>query len=133
VSDRKFRILAVDDDRFSLDILQTDLEEGGFEVICAGNASMALERLGDTAGIDAVVLDHMMPGMDGIALLRKLKTSSHFCGIPVIMHSSNYQRQNRLEGIQAGAFDYLIKPYDEKRLVRTIETAIKGEMLEQEG
>lgn len=120
----KSRVLAVDDEQFNLEILQTDLEEAGYEVICAADGEMAMQRLEDCMEIDVIVLDRMMPRMNGIEVLKKVKANPSLSHIPVIMQTAAAQSNQVLEGIQAGAYYYLRKPYNEELLLSIVKAAL---------
>lgn len=122
--DKKSKVLAVDDEVFNLDILETDLEEAGFEVIRAEDGVVALEQLEKHGDIDVVVLDRMMPRMNGMEVLKHLKAEQRYRDIPVIMQTAAAQSQQVEEGIQAGAYYYLSKPYDEQMLIGIVRAAL---------
>jgi CheY-like chemotaxis protein len=120
----KARVLAVDDEQFNLEILQTDLEEAGYEVICAVDGDMAMQKLEASTDIDVIVLDRMMPRMNGIEVLKKVKANPALSHIPVIMQTAAAQSSQVLEGIQAGAYYYLRKPYNEALLLSIVKAAL---------
>jgi CheY-like chemotaxis protein len=122
--EKKSKVLAVDDEVFNLDILQADLEDAGFEVLRAEDGVVALEILDKNTDIDVVVLDRMMPRMNGMEVLRKLKLEPRYRDIPVIMQTAAAQSQQVEEGIQAGAYYYLSKPYDEQMLIGIVRAAL---------
>jgi CheY-like chemotaxis protein len=124
-TDRKPKILAVDDEAFNLDILQADLEEAGCEVIRAEDGVIALARLKENPGIDVIVLDRMMPNMDGMQVVAELKNNPVYKNIPIIMQTAAGQSQQVKEGIAAGVFYYLIKPYNESLLVSIVKSALQ--------
>lgn len=121
---QKSKVLAVDDEVFNLDILEVDLEEAGFEVIRAVDGVEAFEQLDKHPDVDVVVLDRMMPRMNGMEVLRKLKAESRYRDIPVIMQTAAAQSKQVEEGIQAGAYYYLSKPYDEQMLIGIVRAAL---------
>jgi len=124
MTNAKPKVLAVDDEMFNLDILQTDLEDAGFDVIRAEDGATALAKLKDIPGIDIIVLDRMMPGMDGIEVTKILKNDPLHKHIPIIMQTAAGQSQQVKEGLDAGVFYYLIKPYDESLLVSIVRGAL---------
>lgn len=119
----KLRILAVDDERFNLDIIEMALEDK-YEVARAQDGLAALEILERDPDFDVIVLDRSMPRMDGMELLRTLTANPRYRDIPIIMQTANGQPQQVLEGIQAGVYYYLIKPYDEELLLSLISSAV---------
>lgn len=124
MKEKTIKILAVDDEIFNLDILETDLEDAGFEVVRAEDGVIALEKLESVPDIDVVVLDRMMPRMDGMEVLRHIKGEPKYRDIPVIMQTAAAQSHQVEEGIQAGAYYYLAKPYDEQMLIGIIRAAL---------
>lgn len=117
-------LLVVDDDRRIRDLLNRYLVEQGFRVTTAADAAEARLRL---AGIDfdLLIVDVMMPGETGISLtqdLRQLKT------VPIIMLTALAETQARVEGLEAGADDYLPKPFDPRELVLRINNILRRNM-----
>lgn len=117
------KILAVDDEAFNLDIIRSYLEDAGFEVVTAQNGRAGLDRLETVSGISAVVLDRMMPGMDGMEFLRRFRQDERFQDVPVVMQTAAASSQQIMEGIQAGAYYYLTKPYEGSMLVNIVRAA----------
>jgi len=120
------KILAVDDEALNRDILADYLSIAGFEVIEADDGDTALQVLADHPDIDTIVLDRMMPRMDGIKVLRQLKSDPRFRDIPVIMQTAAASSEQIVEGIRAGAYYYLTKPYEDIILLGIISAAIDG-------
>src|SRR5512133_907752 len=104
-------ILCVDDEPLNLDLLEAMLTPRGFEVVKAADGPAALEliRMGR---IDVVLLDVMMPGMEGIGVCRRIKSDIDRGNIPVVMITALSDRENRIRGIEAGAEDFISKPFD---------------------
>lgn len=105
------KILAVDDEEFNLMIIKAYLEEEGYDVILAADGLQGLEQLQKHPDIAVIVLDRMMPNMDGMTMLAKVKADPVWNEIPVIMQTAAASSQQVLEGIQAGVYYYLTKPY----------------------
>lgn len=118
------KILAVDDEALNREILTDYLSIAGFEVIDADDGDTALKALADHPDVDAIVLDRMMPRMDGIKVLGKLKSDVRFCDIPVIMQTAATSGEQIVEGIRAGAYHYLTKPYQDVILLGVIGAAL---------
>ncbi|WP_127077615.1 ATP-binding response regulator [Rhodomicrobium lacus] len=119
------KILYVDDDALNRDILRDLLCEGGYDVVEADDGDTALKRLHDTPGIDAVLLDRMMPRMSGIEVLRAVKKDAHLADIPVIMQTGATARDQILQGIRAGVYYYLTKPYEDQMLLAIVGAALR--------
>jgi CheY-like chemotaxis protein len=120
------KILAVDDEALNREILTDYLSIAGFEVIEADDGDTALQVLAEHPDIDAIVLDRMMPRMDGMKVLRNLKSDARFRDIPVIMQTAAASGEQIVEGIRAGAYHYLTKPYEDVILLGVIGAALDG-------
>jgi len=118
-------LLVIDDEPMNISLLQTDLEGAGYHVITADNGEQGWELLQQNKGaIHAILLDRMMPGMNGIELLGRIKSSDEHCDIPVIMQTASAQAQEVAEGIDAGAYYYLTKPYDYQIMLSIVNSAV---------
>jgi DNA-binding NarL/FixJ family response regulator len=120
---RPGRILIVDDEPLNVDYLEQELDGLGFETETAADGLEALARVA-AAPPDLVLLDVMMPGMDGISALRILKGDPETKLIPVILMTALNAVEDRVRGIEAGADDFLSKPVDERELLARIRTAL---------
>ena len=109
-SNRK-RILVVDDDRATLAVTLAIVQAQGYEVEVAADGVEGLAKL--QLGIDLVLLDLVMPGLDGFEVCRRIRRDPSTAGIPVIMLTSMASRQDRLRAVEAGANDFIAKPVDE--------------------
>ena len=107
----KPKILIVDDEPFNVDYLEQELEELNYETITAVNGQDALEKIASESP-DLVLLDIMMPVMDGYAVLEKVKADPAIRNIPIIVISANNDLQSVVKGIKLGAVDYLPKPFE---------------------
>jgi CheY-like chemotaxis protein len=118
-------ILVVDDELINLEIIREYLEEAEYDLDLVENAEIAWRRLeGATTPYDLVILDRMMPGMNGIELLKKMKADDRYRPIPVIMQTAATDPRQVKEGIEAGAFYYLAKPYEPETLLAIVRAAI---------
>jgi DNA-binding response OmpR family regulator len=118
------RVLIVDDNDADRALLEAHLAQDGFETESAVDGVEAwgmLDRHPDR--YDLVLLDRSMPRMDGLALLRKMKSDHRFLILPVIFQSALVGREEVIEGIRAGAYYYLPKPYDAEMLLSVVRTA----------
>ena len=106
----KKTILLVEDDVFVSDIYQTKLGQEGFEVVVAENGMEAMKKL-ETVVPDLILLDIIMPYMDGMEVLQKIKGKEEWKNIPVILLSNLSDKEKVDEGIGMGASDYLIKSH----------------------
>lgn len=102
------RVLIIDDDEFIASMFATKLIQGGFSVSNASNATMGLE-LAQKCRPDVILLDILMPDIDGFAVLRKLQKHKKTSDIPVIMLTSLSQKDNTKMAMAEGAFAYIVK------------------------
>lgn len=110
------RILVCDDDPLLLDLLEHRLTQKGFEVLRAETGTEALEAITE-ATPDAVVLDAMMPGMDGYDVLRRVRASERLRAIPVLMLTARKQQRDIVGALELGASDFMVKPFMPEELV----------------
>jgi two-component system response regulator MprA len=103
------RILIVDDDRSLRDAVRRALVLGGYETVAAGDGEAALAQVA-TAAPDAVVLDVGLPDIDGLEVSRRLRAAGN--RIPILMLTARDAIEDRIDGLDAGADDYLVKPFD---------------------
>lgn len=109
------KILIVDDEPFNVDYLEQELEERGYQTVSAMNGQAALAQVA-AQDPDLVLLDIMMPIMDGFAVLTRLKENAATRHVPVVIISAMSDMASVVKGIQGGAEDYLPKPFDETLL-----------------
>ncbi len=117
------QILAVDDREENLVLMQKQLKTNGLEVVTASNGKEALKLLSDLE-IDVVLLDLLMPGMNGMEVLKKIKGNTRFRAISVIMISGQQDIAEIINCIEAGADDYLFKPFNQVLLRARIKAGI---------
>ena len=117
------RILVADDDPLSIKLLNFRLRSVGHEVIFAVNGGEALE-VATREKPDLVLLDIMMPVMNGFQVLRKLKSQEETKNIPVIMLTSKVQEKDVVFGLEAGAEDYITKPFSFAELNARVNRAL---------
>ena len=124
VTTGRSKILIVDDEPFNVDYLEQELEDLGYETISAANGQEALEKVATDAP-DLILLDVMMPVMDGFTVCRILKEHEETRLIPIIIMTALDAVADRIQGIKAGADDFLTKPVHEEELFARIATALK--------
>ena len=117
------QILVVDDDRNLRKIIQTNLELAGFEVIAVPSAADALHTL-ETLQPDLVVLDVMMPAMDGYELARRIRAQPAITHVPIIMLTAKGEIEDKLAGFEAGVDDYIPKPFGPQELLARVRAKI---------
>ena len=114
------KILAVDDERHIARLVQINLQKEGYEVITASNGREALEKLAADKP-DLVVMDVMMPELDGFEALQHMKADSATADIPVIMLTAKAQDADVFQGWQSGADLYLTKPFNPSELITFVK------------
>ncbi len=124
----KPKILCVDDEPLNLQLLDAILTPRGFEVIKAVDGHAALERI-KSEQVDIVLLDVMMPGMDGFEVCRRIKSDVDRGNIPVVLITALADRENRIRGIEAGAEDFITKPFDIAEVLARIKMLLHVKML----
>ena len=115
------QILVVDDDREIRTLLSEYLASNGFRTLAAADGTAMWKAL-DTARVDLIVLDLMMPGEDGLTLCRTLRARSN---VPVIMLTARGQPIDRIVGLEMGADDYLAKPFEPRELMARIRSVLR--------
>ena len=114
-------LLLIDDDAELCALLSEFLKREGFTVDCEHEGNRGLERAGQP-GVDLVVLDVMLPGIDGFEILRRLRTHSK---VPVIMLTARGEDVDRIVGLEIGADDYLAKPFNPRELAARIRAILR--------
>ena len=120
---RAMRVLVVDDERAVRESLRRALELEGYEVELAESGEDALERLNGAMPADAVILDVLMPGIDGLEVCRTLRAAGN--AVPVLMLTARSEVDSRVAGLDAGADDYLPKPFALAELLARIRALLR--------
>jgi len=122
------KILIADDEPFNVDYLEQELEDTGCEIITAGDGREAFEKI-KAETPDLVLLDIMMPVMDGFEVLTRMKSDPAIRDIPVIVISASSDIQSVVRGIQMGAEDYLPKPFEPTILMARVTSSLEKKRL----
>ncbi|MEA2824459.1 MAG: two-component system, cell cycle response regulator [Alphaproteobacteria bacterium] len=125
------RVLVVDDILSNVKLLEAKLSAEYFEVITANNGEQALARVASDAP-DIILLDVMMPGMDGFEVCRRIKSNGKTTHIPVVMVTALDQPSDRVTGLDAGADDFLTKPVDDMSLFARVRSLVRLKMMTDE-
>lgn len=125
------RVLVVDDIPANVKLLETHLLAEYFEVLTAENGMQALE-ICDKTQVDLILLDIMMPGIDGFEVCRRLKANPKTVNIPVVMVTALDQPEDRVEGLKCGADDFLTKPVNNMQLMARVKSLLRLKMLTDE-
>ncbi len=118
------KILIVEDEQDIADLVCFNLQRAGFEVFKAHDGIVGTE-MALSSRPDLIVLDLMLPGRDGYGVFRELRRDSRTVDIPVIMLTARAQTEDRIQGLEAGADDYLTKPFSPKELLLRIQAILK--------
>jgi CheY-like chemotaxis protein len=116
---QKPKVLIVDDEPFNVDYLEPQLEDSNYQLIRVSNGRQALDKI-EREQPDLVLLDLMMPVLDGFAVLAQIKADPVLRDIPVIIISAANESRSVVKGIKQGAEDYLTKPVDENLLIQKL-------------
>lgn len=127
--EEKGAILIVDDTPITLEVLSEYLEEAGFKLTMALNGESALEKVQQSKP-DIILLDVMMPGLDGFETCRRLKSRADTKDIPVIFMTALSQTSDKLKAFEAGAVDYITKPFDYREVSARIDTHLTIQQLQ---
>lgn len=114
------RVLAVDDEPHILKLISFSLASHGFDVLEAGDGLSAIE-VARNEQPDLILLDVMMPALDGYEACRRLKADPETASIPIVMLSAKSQKAEQAAGFDVGALDYITKPFTPKDLVAAVE------------
>lgn len=115
------RILVVDDEHLYVHLLQVNLKAEGYDVVPASNGEEALEKV-SSHHPDLVILDVMMPRLDGITTCERIR---QFSNVPIIMLTARGEEQDRVRGLNAGADDYVVKPFSATELVARVRAVLR--------
>jgi CheY-like chemotaxis protein len=118
--EQKPKVLIVDDEPFNIDYLEQELEDSKCQILTAANGREALDKIQRDLP-DLILLDLMMPVLDGFAVLAHVKADPDLRDIPVIIISAANDSRSIVKGIKQGADDYLTKPVDEKLLAQKLK------------
>ncbi len=125
---REIRILVVEDEEFSQDILQYYLSECGFFVSIANDIDSARQYLEDGQTFDMILIDRVLQSADGLDFVRKIRGDERFKDLPIVVEFALAMPDQVLEGLEAGANYYLTKPYSLPLLCEAIQSAFDWNM-----
>jgi two-component system alkaline phosphatase synthesis response regulator PhoP len=119
---KKGTILVIDDEKDLIELVRYNLEKEGFDVIAATDGQSGLEVVKKHRP-DLVVLDLMMPGLDGLQVCQRLRSDPRSGRIPVIMLTAKATEADRVVGLELGADDYITKPFSPREVVARVKAA----------
>ncbi len=125
----KATILVVDDEPVNIDIICAHLEDDNYELVTATDGQQAWAMLESRpTGFDVIILDLMMPGLDGMQVLANIKDNDLMENIPVVMQTAKTENQDIVAGLRAGAYYYLTKPYNGDVLTTIVRSAVNDRL-----
>ncbi len=127
-------ILAVDDEEHILELISYNLEKAGYHVLRADTGEMALEVLKENK-VDLVLLDWMLPGMDGIEVIKQVRMNEAYRNLAIILLTAKNEEINKVVGLEVGADDFLCKPFGIHELMARIKAVLRrstGGMIQPE-
>lgn len=124
MSGNKSTILVVDDQPANLQILLTFLKQCGYHTRVADTGERALTTLGKEEKPDLILLDVMMPGIDGFETCRRIKANPGTCEIPVIFMTALDSVEDKVRGFEAGGVDYITKPFQQTEVLARVNTHV---------
>ena len=125
-----YTVLAIDDDKTTLSLLEAQLSSLGFSVSTVSSSVKGIE-IAKSFNPDVILLDLMMPGMDGISVISSLRKDKITKDIPVIVISSKHERESVIAVMRHGVSDYIVKPYDPDRLAAKIKAAVAHRIIKK--
>jgi DNA-binding response OmpR family regulator len=120
----KEKILVVDDEEDILELVRFNLTKDGYKVSCSTTGEQALKKA-RVEPFDLVVLDLMLPGIDGLDVTRRLKGESRTCNIPIVMLTAKGEEPDIVTGLELGADDYIIKPFSPRVLTARVRAVLR--------
>jgi two-component system, OmpR family, alkaline phosphatase synthesis response regulator PhoP len=121
---RKEKILVVDDEEDILELVRYNLVREGYTVVCAASGEEAL-KVADAEPVDLVILDLMLPGIDGLEVARRLKRNAGTREIPIVMLTAKGEEADVVAGLELGADDYVTKPFSPRILIARMKAVIR--------
>lgn len=118
------KILVVDDSATMRRIIENNLKSSGYEDVV--QASNGLEALSSMAGVDLVLTDWNMPVMDGLSLVKEIRSNPAFSNVPIVMVTTEGAKEEVIEALKQGVNDYIVKPFTKVTLMEKVEKVING-------
>ena len=125
------KILVVDDEEDILELVRYNLAREGYRVVCAASGEQALNKAGSEP-FDLIVLDLMLPGIDGLEVAKKLKSKPETRHIPIIMLTAKGEEADIVTGLELGADDYVTKPFSPRILIARVKAVIRRKLKQEE-
>jgi two-component system, OmpR family, alkaline phosphatase synthesis response regulator PhoP len=120
----EYKILAVDDEEHIQELIKFNLENSGYKVICCGNGTEAL-KIAKSEKPDLVLLDVMLPGIDGYDVCKEIRKDNNISNIPIIMITAKSEELDKILGLELGADDYITKPFSVRELLARVKAVLR--------
>lgn len=120
-----YNILVIDDEPLNIKLIAAYLEDYPYTIVTANGATDAWELLQGDNHFDLILLDRMMPDVDGLELAKNIREDAKLKSIPIIMQTAAAEKSQIDEGLQSGILHYITKPYDEEALNALIRTILR--------
>jgi two-component system phosphate regulon response regulator PhoB len=127
----KEKILVIDDERDILELIDYNLTKNGYIVNCVTSGEEALEKINET-NFDLILLDLMLPGIDGLEICRTIKADRSKLHIPVVMLTAKGEEADIVAGLELGADDYMTKPFSTRVLLSRIKAVLRRNKLSRD-
>lgn len=131
MSNKKPRILIVDDEPDAIELIKFNMEESGYHIVTASNGRKALDEIKKDAP-DLVVLDLMLPEVDGIEVCKIIRRNAETSDLPIIMLTAKAAEIDRVLGLELGADDYMTKPFSPRELILRVKNLLKRRAAQSE-
>lgn len=118
------RILVVDDEEDILDLVEYNLKKNGFDVTCVASGEEALQNARSNSP-DLILLDLMLPGVDGLEVCRRLKGDAAASNVPIVMLTAKGEETDIVAGLELGADDYVTKPFSTRVLIARVNAVLR--------
>ena len=117
------KVLVVEDNDMNMQLVEYLLEEGGYEIVKAtsGEEALAITRDADAKAPDLILMDIHLPGMDGLSVVREIKSDARMGGVPILALTAHAMRGDKDRFLEAGCDGYISKPIDVKTFISSIE------------
>ncbi|KPJ77763.1 MAG: ArsR family transcriptional regulator [Deltaproteobacteria bacterium SG8_13] len=125
----KEKILIVDDEEDILELVRFNLDKEGYKLVCSASGEDALVKARREL-FDLIILDLMLPGIDGLEVARKLKDDADTRGVPIVMLTAKGEEPDVVAGLELGADDYITKPFSPRILVARVRAVLRRKTLE---
>ena len=123
------KLLVVDDEEDILELLRYNLARDGYEVVCVTTGEEALGQI-EKSSFDTIILDLMLPGIDGLEVTRKLKSNPNTRNVPIVMLTAKGEEADVVSGLELGADDYVTKPFSPRVLIARIRAVARRKQVE---